>query len=254
MSITRRNFLKKASINTAVLASIPAIVSSCIEQEKKSEVIETNSLLSENDVILFQGDSITDAGRDRENNDPNSSRALGSGYAFLASAGLLNTNADKNLSVFNRGISGNKVYQLAERWQKDCIDLQPNVLSILIGVNDYWHFRNGKYDGTPEIYENDFRKLLEDTKSKLPDIKLVICEPFILTETRAVDESWVEPFSKFQEISAKLAKEFETKWVPFQKVFTEATKVAPATYWTADGVHPSIAGAQLMAEAWMKSV
>ena len=128
---------------------------------------------------------------------------MGAGYAFLATANLLNTHADKNLTIYNRGISGNKVYQLAERWQADCLDLKPNLLSILIGVNDYWHFRNGNYNGTPEIYENDFRKLLEETKSKIPGIKLVICEPFILTGTRSVDESWVEPFKQFQEYSCK---------------------------------------------------
>ncbi len=254
MQTSRRNFLKKAGIGSAALASIPSIVNSCVAPQNKDNEDESTGIFSANDVVLFQGDSISDAGRDRKNSDPNSSKALGVGYAFLATANLLNTHADKNLTIYNRGISGNKVYQLAERWQADCLDLKPNLLSILIGVNDYWHFRNGNYNGTPEIYENDFRKLLEETKSKIPGIKLVICEPFILTGTRSVDESWVEPFKQFQEIAAKISKEFETIWVPFQKVFTEASKVAPATYWTPDGVHPSIAGAQLMAEAWLKSI
>lgn len=250
MSISRRNFFKRTIITTSAVASIPAIVSSCISTNEKTK----ESLFSKGDVILFQGDSITDAGREKQSELPNNIRSFGAGYAFIAASELLKEMADRNLTIYNRGISGNKVYQLAERWQKDCLDLKPDILSILIGVNDYWHMRNGNYDGTPDIYENDYRELLTRTKKEFPDVKLVICEPFILPETRAVDESWIEPFSLYQKIAAKLSEEFKTLWVPFQKVFTEAAKVAPAVVWTEDGVHPSLAGCHLMAEAWLKSV
>jgi len=158
------------------------------------------------------------------------------------------------LTIYNRGISGNKVYQLADRWQKDCLDLKPDLLSILIGVNDYWHFRDGHYDGTVEVYENDFRKLLTSTKEKLPNVKLVICQPFAILNTSAVDETWVEPMKGFQASAKKIATEFDAIWVPFQEVFDEAVKYAPATYWTGDGVHPAMPGAQLMAEAWLRAV
>ena len=84
---------------------------------------------------------------------------------------LLEELAAKELTIYNRGISGNKVYQLDERWDKDCLLLKPNVLSILIGVNDYWHMRNGNYDGTPEIYENDYRALLNRTREELSGYK-----------------------------------------------------------------------------------
>lgn len=155
--------------------------------------------------------------------------------------------------VYNRGISGNKVFQLAERWQKDCLELKPEVLSILIGVNDFWHMRNGQYNGTVETYETDFRKLLNDTKSALPNIQLVICQPFVLPGTTAVDESWVQPFTAYQAAAEKICKEFDGIWVPFQKVFDEALKHAPASWWAPDGVHPSMAGAYLMAAAWLKA-
>jgi lysophospholipase L1-like esterase len=217
--------------------------------EKKN----TTSLVSKDGVILFQGDSITDSGREKRQEIPNNSSSFGNGYALMIAANLLNKYSDKNLTIYNRGISGNKVYQLAERWQKDCLGLKPEVLSILIGVNDYWHKRNGQYDGTPEVYENDFRKLLTQTKEAYPVIKFVICQPFVLTGTTAVDETWLEPFKPYQDLAEKIAREFKAVWVPFQKVFTEATKHAPAKYWTADGVHPSMAGAQLMAEAWLKA-
>jgi lysophospholipase L1-like esterase len=251
MSFSRRKFIKGATINTAALISIPAIVSSCVSLDKK---VVTSNFFSKGATVLFQGDSITDAGRDKQSELPNNARSFGPGYTLIAASGLLHTMPEKGLTVYNRGISGNKVYQLADRWQKDCFDLKPDVLSILIGVNDYWHFRNGRYDGTPEIYGNDLRKLIKRTKKQLPDVKLVVCEPFILTETSAVDVSWIEPFSKYQEIAKEIANEFQTVWVPFQKVFTEATKVAPAKYWTADGVHPSMAGCQLMSETWLKAV
>ena len=116
------------------------------------------------DTILFQGDSITDAGRKRDVADANWQPALGSGYAWFAASQLLVDSRSANLKIFNRGISGNKVYQLAERWQADCLDLKPNVLSILIGVNDFAHALKGDYKGTLEIYENDYRALIKRTK------------------------------------------------------------------------------------------
>ncbi|MFC2116733.1 SGNH/GDSL hydrolase family protein [Bacteroidota bacterium] len=249
---SRRRFIKKAGIGAAALAGLSAMETTQAESSKMHFLV--NSYFSKGDVVLFQGDSITDAGRDRKAELPNHDRSFGTGYANIAASRLLKDLPDMNLIIYNRGISGNKVYQLADRWQKDCIDLKPNVLSILIGVNDYWHLRQGKYDGTSKVYGDDYRKLISRTKKDLPEIKLIICEPFILADTEAVDESWFEPFSQYQEIAASLAKEFNATWVPFQKAFNEATEAAPAAYWTEDGVHPSMAGCQLMSETWLKSV
>jgi lysophospholipase L1-like esterase len=252
MNLSRRNFLSKSAAGAAALATIPAIVSSCLSNDQKKNF--SGSFFTEKDVVLFQGDSITDAGREKRQELPNAIRSFGPGYVFIAASALLRKLADRELVIYNRGISGNKVYQLAERWQKDCLNLKPNVLSILIGVNDYWHKRNGNYDGTPEIYEKDYRALLDRTLEALPDVKLILCEPFILPGTRAVDESWIEPFSHYQAIAARIAETFEATWVPYQKIFTEAATVAPPVFWTEDGVHPSMAGCQLMAEAWLQSV
>lgn len=211
-------------------------------------------VLPKGGVVLFQGDSITDAGRDKTRELPNNPGSFGGGYAFQAAASILDYFAQNNPMVYNRGISGNKVYQLAERWQKDCLDLKPDVLSILIGINDYWHMRNGKYDGTLERYENDYRQLLSKTREALPAARLVICEPFALPGTTAVDDSWVEPVKGYRLVAAKLSSEFDTVWVPFQKVFDEAIRHAPASWWSGDGVHPSMAGSHLMAAAWLKAV
>lgn len=252
MDFSRRIFIKRTTASVALLSSIPAIINnSCITPKEKSQSILS---LKKNSTILFQGDSITDAGREKEKELPNNFRSFGQGYAFLAASALLKDFPDKNLTIYNRGVSGNKVYQLADRWEKDCLNLSPNVLSILIGVNDYWHKRDGFYNGTIDVYEKDYRKLLNLTKEALPDIQLVICEPFYVLNTSVVDDTWVKPMQQYQEVARKLSYEFGTLWVPFQKVFDEAIKHAPATYWTEDGVHPSMPGAQLMAEAWLQVV
>jgi lysophospholipase L1-like esterase len=250
MNYSRRSFLNHVALATGGFISVPAIISAAIPGDMPKKQL----LFPPNGVILFQGDSITDAGREKEKELPNSAGSFGSGYAYLAGAGLLDVFSHMNISVYNRGISGNKVYQLAERWQKDCLDLKPDLLSILIGINDYWHMRNGKYDGTVETYETDYRKLLTRTRDALPNINLVICQPFALPGTTAVDETWVDPVRAYQDVAFKLSKEFKTIWVPFQKVFDEAIRHAPAKYWAADGVHPSMAGAHLMAAAWGKMV
>ncbi len=253
MNLSRRNFFVKSMVGTAALASIPSIISASIPgnlEKRRSKY----SLFGEGNTVIFQGDSITDAGRDKDKELANNARSFGFGYALLAASALLNELPEKNLTIYNRGISGNKVFQLADRWQKDCLDLKPEVLSILIGVNDYWHMRNGKYDGTVEVYETDYRKLIKSTQEKLPNVKLVICEPYYVLNTSAVDESWVKPMKEYQAAAKRIATEFGALWVPFQQVFDEAIKHAPATYWTGDGVHPAMPGAQLMAEAWLKVV
>lgn len=253
MEINRRNFLRSAAIGTVGMAAIPEILSASMPTIKKKQKGILSSLKT-GAVILFQGDSITDAGRERMKQQSNLAGSFGSGYAFLAASRLLCENPEKDFSIFNRGISGNKVYQLAERWQRDCFDLNPAVLSILIGVNDFWHKLDGKYDGTVEKYEQDYKQLLTLTRKMLPEIKLVIGEPFAVPETSAVNEKWFPDFDGYRAVAKKLAEEFEAEFIPYQTIFNEAVLRAPAKYWTGDGVHPSMAGCALMAEAWLKAV
>lgn len=247
MENSRRSFIKKAAMGSLMVAGIPEIVSAAMPPAKKIT-------LSRGNVILFQGDSITDAGRNRDDSSPNSPRALGSGYAMLATAALLEKYASNDLKIYNKGISGNKVFQLAERWDRDCLELKPDVLSILIGVNDIWHKLNGQYNGTPEIYRKDYIALLERTRKALPGIKLVICEPYAVKGVKAVDDNWYPEFYEYQKAAKEIAGQFGAIFVPFQKVYDEAQKLAPGSYWTPDGVHASFAGAQLMAKAWMEAV
>ncbi|TKB95583.1 SGNH/GDSL hydrolase family protein [Pedobacter cryophilus] len=245
--IKRRDFLRNTSIASLMAFSLPQIVEAAMPKAPSLK-------LSKDDIILFQGDSITDAGRKKEDNLFNNPASLGTGYVVQAAAEMLLSQADKDLKIYNKGISGNKVFQLANRWEKDCLDIKPDILSILIGVNDYWHKHDGKYDGTVEVYRNDLKALLQRTLQVLPNVKLVIGEPFAVKGIKAVDDTWYPEFDTYRVAAKEIAKEFNAVFVPYQKVFDEAQKVAPGAYWTGDGVHPTLAGAKLMASAWLKAV
>lgn len=247
---TRRSFLETiagATVAAAGTGLLPSL-------SKKSRMGSSVTELPDGATVLFQGDSITDAGRDKREMEPNRPSALGHGYAFLASAALRHSLSAKNLQCYNRGISGNKVFQLAERWETDCISLSPDVLSLLIGVNDFWHTLDSGYDGTAEIYENDYRMLLDGTLKELPGVQLIIGEPFVVVEGSAVsEEKWYPEFRRYQEASKEIARDFGAAFVPYQSVFDKASEETDPTYWTADGVHPTVAGSQLMAQAWLET-
>ena len=248
----RKDFLKRVGCIGLGAIAIPDIVKAAMAPAEQPKA--PNLKLSDNTVILFQGDSITDAGRDRNaEGNANQQNMLGNGYPLFTASQLLCSYPTKNLKIYNRGISGNKVFQLQDRWEKDCFEIKPDILSILIGVNDYWHTKSSGYDGTIETYANDYKKLLEDTKKQLPDVRLVIGEPFTVKGGSALDDSWYPDFDAYREAAKKLANEYDAVFVPYQSVFDKALKQAPSTYWSPDGVHPSMAGAQLMANAWLEA-
>lgn len=250
------DFMKNANTlnrREFVLRSGMAIGACALMSQVPAQAAPGKRIINKDAVVLFQGDSITDARRSRSETGPNSQPALGNGYAWFAAAQLLVDHPSSNLRTFNRGISGNKVYQLIERWQADCLDLKPDVLSILIGVNDFWHTLTGHYTGTVEKYEADYQKLVEQTRKALPGVKLVLCEPFVL-QCGAVDAKWFPEFDKYRAAAARIARASRATWVPFQSMFNEALKYAPPEHWAKDGVHPTEAGASLMAHAWLKAV
>ena len=249
MNLSRRSFLNSTAINTAVLASIPAIVSSCISPEEKKE-----RLLNPDDTILFQGDSLTEGFRKYEYGyEPNIPQALGEGFVRICAGALLSEFCEKNLKIFNLGISGNTVGALLGRWENDCIKLKPDVLNLLVGVNDFY-FRYWKMsEGSAEIYEREYRRLLSITKEKLPDIKIVICEPFAFTtDGEKVTDQWFPAFDEYREVAGLMAKEFETIFIPYHSIFERACEKAPIEYWMPDGIHPGVAGYYVMAETWLK--
>lgn len=256
----RRDFLTASLAAAGGLAGVS--LTGCATPIAAAVIDETplEPWLKPGDTVLFQGDSITDAGRSRKTAaNVNDQSALGRGYAWLASAGLLVQHEQpegtepRNVRIFNRGISGHKVFQLANRWQRDCLDLKPDLVSILIGVNDVWHKKNGKYDGTVEIYERDYDALLARTKKELPGVRLVVCEPFVL-RCGAINESWFPEFDHYRAAARKLADKHGAAFVPFQSMFDKASQYAPPQHWAKDGVHPSKEGAALMAHTWLETV
>ncbi len=198
--------------------------------------------------ILFQGDSITDAGRSRENDV-----GKGLGYPTLVSA-FLGAECPNEYEFKNRGISGNRIVDLLSRVKCDFINLEPDYLSILIGINDVWHEISSKNGVCAERFELLYNMLIEQIKEALPNIKIMILEPFVL-KASATEEHWDE-FRSEAEKRAECAKRVAEKnglvFVPLMKVFDDAQKLAPADYWTSDGVHPTDAGHELIKREWLK--
>lgn len=196
--------------------------------------------------LLFQGDSITDCGRRRETDAADPDRPeLGSGYVARIAA------ESTGWEVLNRGISGNRVVDLYARWKVDALHLQPDVISILVGVNDTGH-EFGRRNGVEVArYAVIYRLLLEWTRSVLPGVKLVLCEPFVLPCGR-VGPGWREDIDGRRVVVRNLAREFGASFVPFQEAFDDALAQQTAEYWAPDGVHPTPAGHDLMAGCWRR--
>lgn len=190
--------------------------------------------------ILFQGDSITDCLR----SSYDSGTFMGSGYPRLNCT---------DIEVLNCGISGNRVTNLLARWKKDCINLRPDVISILIGVNDVWHELSQQEGVDAELFEETCRLLLRYTKRMLPETKLILLGAY-LTHGTATDGTQWDGFYKevalCNSITRRLAAEFGADFLDLQKIFDEACEKLPPEHWTQDGVHPTAAGHRLIANAW----
>src|SRR6185312_12989113 len=185
--------------------------------------------------ILFQGDSITDMNRGRTA-DPN--HILGHSYVFIIAARYGSSFPDRKLTFINRGVSGNTVADLAKRWDRDTITLKPDILSILIGVNDLAH------GVSSEQYEQQYDKLLADTVKALPAVRLVLGEPFGLPSGKHKDDwdQYSKELASRREVVQKLATKYHAAVVHYQKIFDDACAKAPAEYWIWDGVHPTYSG------------
>ncbi len=206
-------------------------------------------------LILFQGDSITDAGRNKEKEG-----SLGTGYANLVSA-TLGFEHPGEYAFLNRGISGNRIVNLYERIKKDLINLKPDYLSILIGINDVWHEYVRQNGVSLKKYDMVYRLFLDEIMEELPECKIMILEPFVLpgtaTETDEEHPGRWELFSsdvpQRAAIAQKIAQDYHLPFIPLQKLFDEACKTAPANYWLRDGVHPTVAGHELIKREWLRT-
>lgn len=200
--------------------------------------------------ILFMGDSITDFYRTNIPKD----ETLGMGYARLVAC-KISLEYPEEYEFVNRGINGNRILDLVQRVKKDAINLAPDYMSILIGVNDVWHevdYQNGVDTKRFELFYNLY---IEQIKEALPDIKIMIMEPFVL-KASATEKKFSAFEADVREKAAaakRVAEKNGLKFIPLQDKLNEACKKAPASYWLYDGVHPSPAGHELIKNEWIKA-
>ncbi len=200
--------------------------------------------------ILFQGDSITDAGRNRE-----SDKDFGMGYPILVKAELGFEEPTK-YKFMNRGISGNRIVDLYARIKPDIINLAPDVMSILVGVNDVWHELAESPNGVDaDKFFKVYSMLIEDVKEALPDIKIIILEPFFLKVDSDIDWSYFEREVPLRaEMAKKVAEKYNLPFIPLQAGFNELLKKnSNPRYWLRDGVHPTPMGHQFIKNQWIKA-
>ena len=225
------------------------------------------NLLKNNMKILFQGDSVTDNGRNRED-----LYDLGVGYPKYIAQAL--NNKYENITVINKGISGDRTQDLVRRWKEDCLDIKPDLVSILIGINDTWR-RFDLNEVTSEIeFEENYTYLLNEIKEKL-NVPIIMIDPFIVTE-REDQTRWRVDLDPKIQIIRKLAAKFGAYYIPIDSIFAAACCSTTSKFWedgkytarfaqqkdnesiyefwAGDGVHPSNNGHKFIAYQWLKHI
>ena len=200
-----------------------------------------------NVTILFQGDSITEAGRDFKRDD-----SLGTGYAMMAANQFSSEHAEKIVRFLNRGVACDKIEDLKNRWQKDCLDLKPNLVSILVGINDTVGKHFWERPTSTKNFERDYRTLLEQTHDTL-GAKIVLLTPFMVFMTKPQRIYGIDLKRKI-DVVKQLSKEFGTLLIPLDRIFEEATRNREPSFWSTDGIHPTKMGHSLIAQSWLKSM
>ena len=198
--------------------------------------------------IVFQGDSITDAGRDKRNYHD-----AGQGYPKYASEALAENFPEIDFEFINFGISGNRTSQLFDRLYKDGIAFQPDVISVLIGINDIWHRYGGeRIATTDEQFALNYRCILERLKRET-NAKIVMLAPFLLDAEPY--EGMRADLERMLPVVRALAKEFADVYVPLDEYFEEALKVQPEPlYYSKDGVHPNDNGRMFIGKIYADAV
>jgi lysophospholipase L1-like esterase len=204
-----------------------------------------------NDVVLFQGDSITDGGRWRTGNDRN--HIMGQDYGYILAAQLGAAHPERHLTFLNRGVSGNRVPDLADRWQRDTLALKPDFLSILVGINDT--LASGEKAESLGQYQQTYDRLLAATVTALPKTKILLGEPFLLPvgPHQATYASEIIEVQRRQEVVRVLGAKYHVPVAQYQSAFDRACQQAPPAYWSWDGVHPTYAGHGLMVQEWLRA-
>ena len=205
--------------------------------------------------ILFQGDSITDCGRNKQD-----FYNMGGGYANLIK-GQLGADKPNEYEFINRGVSGNRIVDLYARIKADFINLNPDYASIFIGVNDAWHEINHQNGVDTEKFEKIYCMLIDEIKAACPNLKLMIISPYVVegSATCNTDENpnrlerFKNDVGEKAAVCKKIAQKHSLPLIELQPIFDEACKSAPPSHWTWDGVHPSICGHELIKRIWLKT-
>ena len=197
--------------------------------------------------ILFQGDSITDAGRGLDQQYD-----MGFGYPHLVSAWLSARYPGRNLMFINRGIGGHRVCDLEARWSQDCVDLRPDWVSILIGINDTWRRYDSGAISEVVDFEASYRRILDRVKNET-HARLIILEPFVLP-TPPDRAMWREDLDPKIQAVRRVANDYDALYIPLDGIFASASAYKEPSFWAADGVHPTPAGHALIAQSWIKAV
>lgn len=249
--MNRRIFLKQAGAASAFISFSKSAFSQGTDAKKSKNESRRRLFIKRNDTILFTGDSITDGFREyKYYRVANSIRALGNGYVQLVASKLNYAFVNKKLKIYNTGVNGDTVIKLLSRVDRDIIALKPTIVSILVGVNDFNVAFTENKKGDPEKYEEQYRELLTKIKKALPNVRFVIGEPYAIKGAREQTDIWHPEFLAYGVVAKKLSEEFKGVFIPYQTIYDKAKEHAEKRYYTTDGIHPSIAGIGLMADAW----
>lgn len=200
------------------------------------------------DLILFQGDSITDAGR------CGSADGLGGGYVAMVRAMITARHPGLRVRIANRGVGGDRTTELLARWRHDCLDIRPQVLSIKIGVNDVWRLR-GEWNGQKFVpladYQANYAKLIEQALAAGVR-QLVLVSPTTIAEEN--DSALSQHLDERMAVVRELAQRHGAVYVPARETLLRALQEQPGVRWTGDGCHPTNAGHALLAATWLQAV
>lgn len=207
--------------------------------------------LDNNNTLLFIGDSITDSGRDRLDG-----KGLGQGFVFLIASYLQTHFPEKRLTVLNRGVGGDTLSDMKDRWEEDCLMINPDIVTVLIGINDTWrNMDTGKKMTEDELaeFESDYRFLLKSLHQRT-DARVVLMEPYVLPFPKdRVD--WRADLDPRIQIVRKMARDYQTELIPLDGLMNaEGIKNGFSYYTGEDGVHPTVAGHGLIAQSWIKTI
>lgn len=244
MSMNRRHFLTGGAI---------AAGAACLNAQSASPVEGYNYRLpnfKKGSRLLFQGDSITDMAWGRNQEDRN--HYLGHSYVFMLCGRLGVEMPDAELDFYNRGRSGHKVANLRKRWQKEAVDMKPDLLSVLVGAND------AREQVRPEDLELDYRFILSESRKANPDLRLVLMNPFMLRSGKYADEKAYAERRAFMDqycgVVETIARDFDAVHIKLDQVFDEAAQKISPQHWIWDGIHPLPQGHELIAREWLQAV